>query len=216
MTSVNNKLSTSPCILPPLCFPIFLSSLSPSLSFPISTPFPCTSPPRSHLSNPPSFPPLSHHPHSSLPPSHLPFPSFSPLPSTTLSLLPFLSVPFAFPSPSPLPFHFPPFLSPSHFFSPPFLSLHPSFSPLPSLDPLLPSIPFFPHSPYLSRGVARIWEGAKNYVFSSETCMSRSYRVRRCVPPRIFLKWCMVRFGVYFDQILSLKFFENGIFYIKK
>ena len=213
MTSVNNKLSTSPCILPPLCFPIFLSSLSPSLSLPISTPFPSTSPPRSHLSNPPSFPPLSHHPHSSLLPSHLPFPSFSPLPSTTLSLLPFLSVPSAFPSPSPLPFHFPPFLSPSHFFFstfPPSSSflLSPSVSRSPSsITPLI--------SP-LSRGVARIWEGAKNYFFSSETCMSRSYRVRRCVPPRIFLKWCMVRFGVYFDQILSLKFFENGIFYIKK
>ena len=36
-------------------------------------------------------------------------------------------------------------------------------------------------------------------------------------PPREnFYKWCnLVRFGVYFDQILSLKFFKNYHFYIK-
>ena len=34
------------------------------------------------------------------------------------------------------------------------------------------------------------------------------------MPPReIFLKWCnLVRFGVYFDQILSLKNFNNSHF----
>ena len=34
------------------------------------------------------------------------------------------------------------------------------------------------------------------------------------MPPREnFLKWCnLVRFGVYFDQILSLKNFKNTIF----
>ena len=32
-----------------------------------------------------------------------------------------------------------------------------------------------------------------------------------------FLKWCnLVRFGVYFDHILSLKNFKNFHFYIKK
>ena len=34
--------------------------------------------------------------------------------------------------------------------------------------------------------------------------------VRGHAPPRIFFKWCnLVRFGVYFDQILSLKNFKN-------
>ena len=38
------------------------------------------------------------------------------------------------------------------------------------------------------------------------------------MPPReIFLKWCnMVRFGVYFDHILSLKNFKNYHFLYKK
>ena len=36
------------------------------------------------------------------------------------------------------------------------------------------------------------------------------------VPREIFLKWCnLVRFGVYFVQILSLKNFKNYHFYIK-
>ena len=42
------------------------------------------------------------------------------------------------------------------------------------------------------------------------------------LPREFFLKWCnLLRFGVYFDQILSLKFFKNyhflkiTIFYIK-
>ena len=38
-----------------------------------------------------------------------------------------------------------------------------------------------------------------------------------CPPPREnFLKWCnLVRFGVYFDQILSLKNFKNYHFLYK-
>ena len=41
--------------------------------------------------------------------------------------------------------------------------------------------------------------------------------VRGHAPREIFLKWCnLVRFGVYFDQILSLKNFKNyHFFYIK-
>ena len=40
--------------------------------------------------------------------------------------------------------------------------------------------------------------------------------VRGHAPPRNFLKWCnLVRFGVYFDQILSLKNFKNCHFYIE-
>ena len=32
-------------------------------------------------------------------------------------------------------------------------------------------------------------------------------------PPRKFFKWCkLMRFGVYLDQILSLKFFQNYLF----
>ena len=35
-------------------------------------------------------------------------------------------------------------------------------------------------------------------------------------PREIFLKWCnLLRFGVHFDSILSLKFFKNYHFYIK-
>ena len=40
--------------------------------------------------------------------------------------------------------------------------------------------------------------------------------VRGHVSPRNFFKWCnLVRFGVYFDQILSLKISKITIFYIK-
>ena len=36
------------------------------------------------------------------------------------------------------------------------------------------------------------------------------------LPREIFLKWCnLVRFGVYFDQILSLKNFKNYHFVYK-
>ena len=64
--------------------------------------------------------------------------------------------------------------------------------------------------------------GAKNFFSDLEICMSRSGMLRMAKPcallggfggmlPREnFLKWCnLVRFGVYFDQILSLKNFKN-------
>ena len=81
---------------------------------------------------------------------------------------------------------------------------------------------------------------AKNFFFSDlEICMSRGDMLRMAkpcallggfggMPPREnFFKWCnLVRFGVYFDQILSLKNFNNyhflyknikiAIFYIKE
>ena len=81
-----------------------------------------------------------------------------------------------------------------------------------------------------SRGVPRIWEGGGQEIFFSDLgiCMSRSDMLRMAKPcallggfggmlPReIFLKRCnLVRFRVYFDQILSLFFSKNAIFYIK-
>ena len=82
----------------------------------------------------------------------------------------------------------------------------------------------------MSRGVPRIWEGGGQEFFFSDLgiCMSRSDMLRMAKPcallggfggmlPReIFLKRChLVRFRVYFDQILSLFFLKNAIFYIK-
>ena len=73
--------------------------------------------------------------------------------------------------------------------------------------------------------------GGKKFFFFSdlEICMSRSDMLRMAkpcallggfggMPPREnFLKWChLVRFGVYFDHILSLKNFENYHFLYKK
>ena len=81
------------------------------------------------------------------------------------------------------------------------------------------------------RGVPRIWQGGGQEFFFSdlEICMSRSDMLRMAkpcallggfggMPTRgIFLKWCnLVRFGVYFDQILSLKNFKNYHFLYKK
>ena len=41
--------------------------------------------------------------------------------------------------------------------------------------------------------------------------------VRGHAPENFFLKWCnLVRFGVYLDQILTLKNFKNYHFYAKK
>ena len=65
--------------------------------------------------------------------------------------------------------------------------------------------------------------GAKNNFFSDlEICMSRS----ECAllggfvgmsPWENYLKWCnLVRFGVYFDPILSLKIFKKYYFLYKK
>ena len=80
------------------------------------------------------------------------------------------------------------------------------------------------------RGVPRIWEGGGQEFFFSDLgiCMSQSDMLRMAKPcallggfggmlPReIFLKRCnLVRFRVYFDQILSLFFSKNAIFYIK-
>ena len=81
------------------------------------------------------------------------------------------------------------------------------------------------------RGVPRIWQGGGQEFFfpDLEICMSRSDMLRMAkpcallegfggMPPREnFLKWCnLVRFGVYFDQILSLKIFKNYHFLYKK
>ena len=84
---------------------------------------------------------------------------------------------------------------------------------------------------YIFRGVPRIWQGGGPRIFfpDLEICMSRSDMLRMAkpcallggfggMPPReMFLKWCnLVRFGVYFDQILSLKNFKNYHFLYKK
>ena len=46
--------------------------------------------------------------------------------------------------------------------------------------------------------------------FSDLEAMRFARVVRGHAPQEIFLKWCnLVRFGVYFDQILSLKNFKN-------
>ena len=88
------------------------------------------------------------------------------------------------------------------------------------------------------RGVPRIWQGGGQEFFfpDLETCMSRSDMLRMAkrhaahgeamrfvrgvrghAPRENFLKWCnLVRFGVYFDQILSLKNFKNYHFLYKK
>ena len=82
----------------------------------------------------------------------------------------------------------------------------------------------------VSRGVPRISQGGAKKLFFSDLgiCMSRSDMLRMAkpcaflggfggMPPREnYLKWCnLVRFDVYFDQILSLKNFKNYHFYIK-
>ena len=57
-----------------------------------------------------------------------------------------------------------------------------------------------------------IWDGGQAFFFSDlGISMSRFARgVRGHVHPRIFFKWCnLVRFGVYFDPILSLKVFKS-------
>ena len=73
------------------------------------------------------------------------------------------------------------------------------------------------------RGVPRIWQGGggKNFFFR----FGNLHVAKPCdllggfggmLPREIFLKWCnMVRFGVYFDQILSLKNFKNYHFLYK-
>ena len=58
--------------------------------------------------------------------------------------------------------------------------------------------------------------GGQEIIFFSDLEAMRFARgVRGHAPPRIFFKWCsLVRFGVYLDQILSLKYFKNYYFYI--
>ena len=78
-------------------------------------------------------------------------------------------------------------------------------------------------SPGFGRGGPRI------FFLDLEICMSLSDMLRMAkpcallggfggMPPREnFFKWCnLVRFGVYFDQILSLKIFLNYHFLYKK
>ena len=91
---------------------------------------------------------------------------------------------------------------------------------------------------YSSRGVPRIWQGGGQEFFfqiwkfacrEATCCAWRSDMLRMAKPcallggfggmlPREnFLKWCnLVRFGVYFDQILSLKNFKNYHFLYKR
>ena len=71
-------------------------------------------------------------------------------------------------------------------------------------------------------GVPTIWQGGgQEFLFEIWTFICREAMrfargVRGHAPPPIFFKWCnLVRFGVYFDQILSIKIFKNTIFYIK-
>ena len=74
------------------------------------------------------------------------------------------------------------------------------------------------------RGVPRIWEGGpRNFFFRFGNLHLRM--AKPCallggfggmLPRENFLKQCnLVRFRVYFDQILSLFFSKNAIFYIK-
>ena len=63
---------------------------------------------------------------------------------------------------------------------------------------------------YLSRGVDRIWQGGQDFFSDLEICMGFVRGVRGHAPRVNFVKWCnLVRFGVYLDQILSLKNFKN-------
>ena len=65
-------------------------------------------------------------------------------------------------------------------------------------------------SPGFGRG------GAKNFFFRFGN-LHVAKGVRGHAPRENFLKRCnLVRFRVYFDQILSLFFSKNAIFYIKK
>ena len=90
-----------------------------------------------------------------------------------------------------------------------------------------PQVSFFAY--YMGRGVPRIWQGGGPIIFFSDLgiCMSRSDMLRMAKPcallggfggmlPREnFLKWCnLVRFGVYFDQILSLKNIQKLQFFV--
>ena len=81
------------------------------------------------------------------------------------------------------------------------------------------SINNLPSSNYrLIRGVPRIWQGGggARIFFQIWPCALLG-RFGGMLPRENFLKWCnLVRFGVYFDQILSLNFFKNYHFLYKK
>ena len=78
--------------------------------------------------------------------------------------------------------------------------------------------------------VARIWQGGgqENFFFkfgnlhvamrhdAHGEAMHITRWVRGHAPPNFFFKWCnLVRFGVYFEHILSKKFSKITIIYIK-
>ena len=81
------------------------------------------------------------------------------------------------------------------------------------------------------RGVARIWQGGPRNIFfkfgnlhvarrhaAYGEAMGLGRGVRGHAPPprEFFSKWCnLVRFDVYLDQILSVKFFKNYHFLYK-
>ena len=65
-------------------------------------------------------------------------------------------------------------------------------------------------------GVPRIWEGGGQEFFFSDSPCTLLGGFGGMLPRENFLKRCnLVRFRVYFDQILSLFFSKNAIFYIK-
>ena len=79
------------------------------------------------------------------------------------------------------------------------------------------------------RGVPRIWEGGQEFFFrfgNLHVAKQHAGMAKPCsllgglggmLPREIFLKRCnLVRFRVYFDQILSLFFFKNYHFLYKK
>ena len=114
------------------------------------------------------------------------------------------------------------------------LQTSPINTPITTLPPLSHSRTYHTTSlqlPTDTRDVPRIWQGGGQEFFFSdlEICMSRGDMLRMakpCVllggfggmlPRENFLKWCnLVRFGVYFDHILSLKNFKNYHFLYKK
>ena len=72
-----------------------------------------------------------------------------------------------------------------------------------------------------NRGVASIWEGGDNFFlqiwkFACREAMRFASGVRGHAPQENCFKWCnLVRFGVYFNPILSLKFVTNYYFLYK-
>ena len=90
---------------------------------------------------------------------------------------------------------------------------------------------YFKHcAQIIVRGVPRIWEGGGQefffrfgnlHVAKRHAAHGEAMRIARgfggMLPREIFLKRCnLVRFRVYFDQILSLFFFKNSHFLYKK